>query len=110
MKSRIDTLMLWSLWNSGTDHDTICDTLSISHCRLRQLARRFNLRGHERLGRIRLHASDGDPSPSEIEERAARIRSKWTPEETERRSFGVRHAKVLAYKLNRDLTFSGLDE
>lgn len=97
MRRHPDPLTLWRLWKAGTAPEAICEELSISFHRLRQLAERFNLSGRER----RLVVREPEPTEEEIAERALRIRSRWSPAKAARRRFGVRQARALAIRLGR---------
>ena len=83
----IDATLLFRLWNSDLKNDEICERLQISRGYLWALSRRYG------LGR-RPHALRApsrpmvDPTPEEIAERAAHVRSQWPAGEAERRFVG----------------------
>lgn len=58
--------------------------LNVTDQALRRLARKLNLGPRPERG------SRFDPSRKEIRQRAAEVRSRWTPEERSRREVGVR--------------------
>jgi hypothetical protein len=88
---------LFRLWFSTATDDEVCIELRIVRATMAKLARKYGLPA-------RLHAkADGqrrpdDPTPQEIVERAAIERSRWSPEERERRIVGgSRRVEVADY-------------
>lgn len=100
-----DSMQLFRLWEDGVSHDDICHALGISYARLRQLAKRYGLRGAEKLT-IRYEV---DPSEAEIAASIARLKSRWSPAEAKRRKPGSKPAGVKSYRLGKRLTVTALD-
>lgn len=105
--AQVDTMLLWKLWHNGTTPEAICTQMGITHTRLMGLAKRFNLRGAEKLRKPRTGKPVIDPTPEEIAERAAITRASWTPEEMERRRVGGSRepVSVMAFSLGLDYSF-----
>ena len=109
--AQVDTLRLWKLWNDRVKPDRICQELGISYTRLRLLARRCGLKGHERLRRPRTGVATPVPSPEEIRERCAIVQAGWSEEERERRLIGrgPRHVECRKFGLDVNYVFSAID-
>lgn len=85
MKKPIDVPMLFSLWHTEIENRELAAKLGIAQSRLWEIRHRYGLppRRHERKG-----VGTDDPTPEEIEERCAEIRSRWTPQEEALRLVG----------------------
>lgn len=70
----------------------VADALGIGRSRLFFLARRYGL--HARPQDTATCRRTDDPSPEEIAERAAFVRSSWSEEELERRACGAKRIRV----------------
>jgi IS30 family transposase len=79
MLKEIDVPLLFRLWN---DKDKtigeVADQLGVSRGTLERLRRRFGLQRKEPVKKER--EIKWIPTPQEIEQRAAEVRSRWTPE------------------------------
>lgn len=100
MPRKVDVPNLFRLWASDISDDELCIALRIVRATMTRLARRYGLPP-------RLHAKGDtqrrpdDPTPEEIVERAAIERSRWTPEEEERRAVGRgRRVEVTNYSFD----------
>lgn len=101
-----DSMRLFRLWEAGETPDDICHALGISYARLRQLAKRYKLRGAEKL---RTHY-EVEPTEGEIAAAVAKLKSRWSPAEASRRRPGAnKQAGVKSYRLGKKLTVTALD-
>jgi hypothetical protein len=84
MLDRINTVELYRLWTSQERKEDICRLLGINRDGLYRLQKLHKLppRVPIRLGKKKFE----DPTPDEIAERCAEVRSRWTPEELARRA------------------------
>jgi hypothetical protein len=83
MSDRINTVELYRLWTSQERKEDICRLLGVTREGLYRLQKQHKLphRNPIRLGTKKY----ADPTPDEIAERTAEVRSRWTPEEWARR-------------------------
>lgn len=91
---QIDMERLEALWGSTMRSDAICDVLGITRDHLFHLARKHRL--GLRPANIETHCERRaeDPTEEEIKERAAAIRSHWSPFELRQRMVGGRYDNV----------------
>lgn len=81
----VDTDLLRLLWDDcEVPLQDISERLGVSHDTIYKYAKVLQLPRRPRAVR----RSDDDPTPEQIEERAAVIRAKWTDAERERRQVG----------------------
>jgi len=96
---------LFELWQSEIRTDQIAIQLGCSRCHLYNLARKHKLgRRPATLSALR-YAPQPDPTPSEIEERAAAIRATWTLQERSTRTasaYRLRHVTATVFDDTRD--------
>lgn len=79
MLKEIDVPMLFRLWNDKeTTTQDVAVALGVSRSTVDRIRRRFGLPRKEAPKKQR--DLKWVPSPQEIEERAAEVRSRWTPE------------------------------
>jgi hypothetical protein len=83
MTAEVDVPVLFRLWNSELSSEEIASRLGVTIARLRKLRCRYGLpsRSTHSTGR----QDSPDPTPEEIIERAAEVRSRWSAEEEARR-------------------------
>jgi hypothetical protein len=87
MSRIVNVPMLFRLWNSDMTDDELCIELRIVRATMGRLARQYGLKARH-WAKADPHRRPDDPTPEEIEERAALERSRWTPEEERRRAVG----------------------
>ncbi len=87
MPRKVNVPELFRLWASDMSDDELCISLRIVRATMSKLASRYGLppRYHAKGDPQR---RPDDPTPEEIAERAAIERSRWTPEEEQRRAVG----------------------
>jgi hypothetical protein len=85
---------LFRLWATGMPEREICLELGIRHGSFWIVKDRFKLPPRARAAATSCPADAELPTPEEIAERAAIARSKWSPEEEERRRVGWRRSQV----------------
>ena len=103
----VDVKKLFRLWNTKKSSQEVADALGIGRSRLFFLARRYGLQ--KRPQDVSTCQRINDPSPEEIAERAAFVRSFWSEEELERRACGAKRvrAEIRGFALNpTDYSFS----
>ncbi len=84
----IDVPALFRLWAAGVAEREICQTLGIRHGSFYVVKARLKLPPRAKAKPEDDFAEVEPPTPEEIAERAAAIRSTWSPEEEERRRVG----------------------
>jgi hypothetical protein len=84
----IDVPALFRLWASGMPEREICQTLGIRCGSFYVVKARLKLPPRPKAKPEDEFAEVEPPTPEEIAERAAAIRSTWSPEEEERRRVG----------------------
>lgn len=87
---QVDTLKLFRLWRSDLANDALADALGVPRGSLWYLRRRFKLPERGKAKRVRCTKERIAPTPDEISERCAEIRSRWTAAEEESRRVGPR--------------------
>lgn len=78
----IDVPTLFKLWFSDKRNAEVAEALGVGRARLWEISKKYGLpsRKHERGG-----PNPEDPTEAQIQERAAEVRSRWTPEMYEQR-------------------------
>lgn len=77
----IDVQKLIRLWREKTPVEEMCRELDISFARLRVLARRFDLPGHQKLKAVLPVA----PDEADVAAQAAALRQRWSKTKTKSR-------------------------
>lgn len=85
----VDVPQLYRLWYSDLKGPEVCAALGISDSSLQRLRVRYKLPARTHIGGPKGNRHMVDPTPEEIEERAAIERAKWSPEEERRRRVGA---------------------
>ena len=93
MSRKVNVPLLFSLWHTDMSDDDLCIELRIVRATMSRIARQYGLAARY-WAKADPHRRPDDPTPEEIEERAAIERSRWTPEEEERRAVGRHGASV----------------
>lgn len=88
----VDARELFRLWNTTMSSQDIADKLGVGRTRLFILARRYGLQ--KRAMDSSTCKRIVDPSPEEIAERAAVVRSHWSEEELNKRACGAKRCRV----------------
>jgi hypothetical protein len=108
IKVKVDVPLLFKLWAMPVDKmppAKICSELGVSQASLYTLRQRYKLPARQKS----LDRAPDDPTPEEIEARAAEVRASWPDGEHERRSCGKsgrRHWVPPAFSFNgRDAKF-----
>ena len=107
----VDVPKLFELWNSGASQHDISLALGIRPGTFWQVRRRYALPNRKPAKPARA-SHEPDPTPEELAERCAAVRSNWSAEETERRRVGRASGPVRlrSYSFDRrGFAFSGVD-
>jgi hypothetical protein len=84
MEKPINVPLLFSLWNTDIENRALAEKLGIANSRLWEIKKRYGLPSRKRRHQL----ETDDPTPEEIAERSAEIRSKWTASEESLRRAG----------------------
>jgi hypothetical protein len=87
MRKIIDVALLFQLWHSDLKNEELAARIGIARGHLWHLRNKYGLPPRKQQ---RTRPRYQDPTPQEIEERAAEVRRGWTPEEEARRVCGRR--------------------
>lgn len=90
---RVNVPELFRLWNSDMTDDEVCVELRIVRATMTRLAKQYGLKARH-WAKGDPNRRPDDPTPEQIAERAAIERSRWSPEEEQRRAVGRGHGAV----------------
>lgn len=92
-RAAIDVPRLFELWNTQISNTDICVAIGVSRSTLDVLRMRYKLPRRLHLKKQPTEACESDPTPEEIESRAAQVRAGWSEEEEQRRIVGRRRSR-----------------
>jgi hypothetical protein len=97
-----DVPTLFRLWAAGLPQGEICDQLGIRYGSFHIVKRRYKLPPRARA-KQRPTQSKPDPTTEEIADRAAQVRTRWSPAERARRRIGgpSRRVALREYQFDR---------
>lgn len=107
----IDVPRLFALWGTTISNMDLCLAIGVSRTTLDTLRMRYKLPRRPRVKKDSPEVCESDPSPEEIESRAAQVRAGWSEEEEQRRIVGRRTARWAPPRYcydGRDTAFVGV--